>query len=394
MPEVATATARVQISRKLRLFSSTSTTFSDDDLSDDDLSDNNSNNDKSRQKLTFGEQLKAIARNKTYPGQEVPDWDQWEYGSFSTSKHTADKLQPMQDELQLQKDDVSIFNETDANYAPFWESLSMEDVHKSIDTLSKYIREARKDKFDEVLGQRTDQIRFVFDSPANANNVWAALRSFDIFGIQYVDVISERPAYEKSWRYSTMKTAMGAQKWLSLRSFSNTSQCIQSLKDRGYRILVSDIHTSSRSLYDIDFSIAGNECIGGYAGKQIGDVEENGSSESVEEPGNHRGYVIVMGNEEHGVSEEVKNLADERFFIPMKGFAESFNLAAASAVTCSVLESRGVLKANLSEEQKTRIMLMWMARTVPRSIVHLKTAGLLRGNEMLWGSVAGFTTKP
>ena len=53
--------------------------------------------------------------------------------------------------------------------------------------------------------------------------------------------------------------------------------------------------------------------------------------------------VIVMGNEETGISEEVKSLADERFYIPMRGFAESLNVAAACAVICSHLATKDVL---------------------------------------------------
>ena len=53
--------------------------------------------------------------------------------------------------------------------------------------------------------------------------------------------------------------------------------------------------------------------------------------------------VIVMGNEENGISAEVKQLADERFYIPMRGFAESLNVAAACAVICSHLSSKDAL---------------------------------------------------
>jgi tRNA (guanosine-2'-O-)-methyltransferase len=338
-------------------------------------------------KPSLGEQQKALAERRHYDGQENPDWDKWEFGSFSTSQRSSDFLDERRKVSQSAQDDsMSMLNETDVNSPPFWEAMSLEDVRQSIDCLSKYITENRRNKFEEVLSQRTDRIRFAFENPSNANNIWAALRTFDIFGIQYADVISDPQAYDQSWRRTTMKTAMGAQKWLTLKAHHNTTECIKSLKDQGYRILASDIHTSSKSLYDIDFSTRGDS--------SVESSRDPSNREQVDGNDKPRGFVIVMGNEEKGVTEEMKALADERFYIPMKGFAESFNLAAASAVSCSVMESRGALSPSLTEEQRTRIMLMWIARTVPRSILYLKTAGLLEGDEVLWGSVAGYTTKP
>jgi tRNA(Leu) C34 or U34 (ribose-2'-O)-methylase TrmL len=62
---------------------------------------------------------------------------------------------------------------------------------------------------------------------------------------------------------------------------------MKKLKREGYRILVSDIHESSKSIHDIDWT----------DGKTA----------------------IIMGNEEQGCSQTVKDLCDDRFYIPMKG---------------------------------------------------------------------------
>ena len=42
---------------------------------------------------------------------------------------------------------------------------------------------------------------------------------------------------------------------------------------------------------------------------------------------------VVMGNEDKGISDEMRNLADETFTLPMSGFAESFNLSVATSIT-------------------------------------------------------------
>ena len=41
---------------------------------------------------------------------------------------------------------------------------------------------------------------------------------------------------------------------------------------------------------------------------------------------------VVMGNEDRGISDEARCCADKRFVLPMRGFAESFNLSVAWAV--------------------------------------------------------------
>lgn len=42
---------------------------------------------------------------------------------------------------------------------------------------------------------------------------------------------------------------------------------------------------------------------------------------------------IVLGNEDRGITNSMRNLADATFAIPMKGFAQSFNMS----VACSVI---------------------------------------------------------
>ena len=43
-------------------------------------------------------------------------------------------------------------------------------------------------------------------------------------------------------------------------------------------------------------------------------------------------------------------MSDKSFFLPMKGFAESFNVAAASAIICSTLELKGYLIPTIENE--------------------------------------------
>ena len=42
---------------------------------------------------------------------------------------------------------------------------------------------------------------------------------------------------------------------------------------------------------------------------------------------------VVLGNEERGISDSMRNLADTTFVIPMRGFVRSFNMS----VACSII---------------------------------------------------------
>merc|ERR1711904_39098 len=54
--------------------------------------------------------------------------------------------------------------------------------------------------------------------------------------------------------------------------------------------------------------------------------------------------VIAMGSEHSGISAELRSMADCRFYLPMYGFAESFNVAISVAITLAILESRCALQ--------------------------------------------------
>ena len=52
-----------------------------------------------------------------------------------------------------------------------------------------------------------------------------------------------------------------------------------------------------------------------------------------------RPICIVMGNEDRGISDELRNLADATFYLPMCGFAESFNLSVATSITLAYMNA-------------------------------------------------------
>uniref|UniRef100_A0A0G4HU07 tRNA/rRNA methyltransferase SpoU type domain-containing protein n=1 Tax=Chromera velia CCMP2878 TaxID=1169474 RepID=A0A0G4HU07_9ALVE len=190
-------------------------------------------------------------------------------------------------------------------------------------------------RFVEVARLRTHYARFVFERPCNPNNVWAALRTLDSFGVQRADLIATRGDYSRRNLRGAMTAALGSSKWLSLRQHETTMGCVERLKEEGYRVYASDLSESAVCLSDLDIS---------------------------------RPFAVVMGSELKGITDEMRQAADATFFIPMKGFAESLNLSVACAVILTQLDLRGGLKPGcMTEEDRAMLLFRWLSGQLPET---------------------------
>lgn len=95
------------------------------------------------------------------------------------------------------------------------------------------------------------------------------------------------------------ETSKGAKKWLNVHRYNSPDsnkrlECVTALKKDGYRIVSAMPHKKGVTLDEFDVS----------KGK----------------------FTMVLGNELHGVSDEIANLSDEYINIPLYGFTESLNL--------------------------------------------------------------------
>jgi len=206
-------------------------------------------------------------------------------------------------------------------------SLPPDLVRRSIDILSPYVQPRRLTRIDKVLRQRTRHARFLFENPSNPSNVWACLRTLDSFGIQYVDVIVHSDSYQGKAAVNQkrgMRTAMGSAMWMTIRQFGGIGEAVRRLREEeGCLIYASDLNPAAKDVRDLTWDV------------DFGDGSDVGGTRPV---------CIVMGNEDRGISDEMRELADATFYLPMCGFAESFNLSVATAVTLaymSAASSRG-----------------------------------------------------
>lgn len=201
--------------------------------------------------------------------------------------------------------------------------------------------------------------------PSNPSNVWACLRTIESFGVQHVDVILQSDQYRGKaalHQKRGMRTAVGAAKWLTLRNHATTVAAIETLRAQQphLRILASDLNPSSKDVRTIEW----DERVDGDDSNDDNNSDNDNSS---------RPICIVMGNEERGISDEMRALVDETFTLPMVGFAESFNLSVATAITLAHLSAasqtadRGPLRpGDLPEHERNCLLLKGLLNSLPQ----------------------------
>jgi tRNA (guanosine-2'-O-)-methyltransferase len=214
--------------------------------------------------------------------------------------------------------------------------MLLEEKKKLIQYLSGFISERRKARFDEVIAHRTGHLRIVLEDLYQAHNASAVLRSCDCFGVQYVDFIENRNKFKIS-----PDVAMGSSNWLSITRHNqqeqNTAAALQQLKKQGYRIVATTPHTNDVTLEKLPVD---------------------------------RKLALVFGTEIDGITDEVRQEADEFVRIPMYGFTESFNISVCAALCMYELTTRirrDVPDYLLNEEEKTSIYLDWLKNSIEKS---------------------------
>jgi tRNA (guanosine-2'-O-)-methyltransferase len=176
---------------------------------------------------------------------------------------------------------------------------------KERSSTARYLVPERKARIDEVVANRTRTLTVVMEAFCDPQNVNAVLRSCEAFGIQELHAI-EGPM--KPWDRNK-KISQNADKWLDVRRWRSTGDCLAQLRAEGFAIYVTHLGPGSRPLAELSF-----------AGK----------------------VALVFGNESRGVSDEALQLADATYAIPMHGFVQSLNVSVAAAISISQAIERRV----------------------------------------------------
>jgi tRNA (guanosine-2'-O-)-methyltransferase len=159
-----------------------------------------------------------------------------------------------------------------------------------------FLGSERRRRVDDVVANRTRTLTVVMEAFCDPQNVNAVLRTCEAFGVQELHAI-EGPMkpFDRN-----KKISQNADKWLDVRRWSSTRECLGHLRSEGFAIYATHLDDRSRPLGELPF-----------AGK----------------------VALVFGNEHRGVSDEALALADATYALPMRGFVQSFNVSVAAAIS-------------------------------------------------------------
>lgn len=198
-----------------------------------------------------------------------------------------------------------------------------------LEFLENILTDNRKERFEKVLANRTNHFTVAMEDVFQLHNTSAVMRSCEVFGVQELNVVEEK--FGKS---IDKEIAMGAQKWVDVNRFESISNCIDSLKSKGYQIIATTPHENDCMLDDFDISKKSD---------------------------------FFFGTERDGLSEEVLKNADGFLKIPMVGFTESLNISVSAAITLQNLTNRlrkSDVKWQLSEEEILVKRLQWAKNSI------------------------------
>jgi tRNA (guanosine-2'-O-)-methyltransferase len=202
--------------------------------------------------------------------------------------------------------------------------------------LSEFVSERRLSLIEKVLTNRSRYVTILLEDIYQPQNASAVLRTCECMGVQDIHIIENNNTY----KYNP-GVAMGAGKWLQLHKYNtqknNSLEAINFLKANNYRIVATVPGENIQTLNDFDVT----------KGK----------------------FAIVLGSELVGISDCIRENADEMLTIPMFGFTESFNISVSTAIILhQVFEKLRNSDVNwqLSDEERLSLKLEWIKSSIKK----------------------------
>lgn len=215
-------------------------------------------------------------------------------------------------------------------------AVTGEGPDRLLDYLQSFLTAERRLRIEEVLARRTRYVTVVLDNVIHSHNISAVLRSCDAFGVQDVHVIEQEQTVKVA-----RDIALGADRWLTIHRYREVDDpgalCIRTLREGGYRILVTLPQGEAIPVREVDLS---------------------------------RPVALVMGHEKAGVSEQMIAAADGAVTVPMHGFARSLNVSVAAAVCLHELTDRvrrSEVSWRLTPEECAKLRLQWTRQSISRA---------------------------
>lgn len=212
----------------------------------------------------------------------------------------------------------------------------MELIDSQIAYLKEFMTEERFDVLKRTVGLRTRYMTVGLENIFHPQNASAVIRSCEAFGIQDVHAVEVLTKFKPN-----VNIVRGTDKWVDIhryRAANASEKLIGKLKNEGYRIVATSPHIDDTTPEQFDVT----------KGK----------------------FALFFGTEHAGISDTVREQADEFIKIPMYGMVESLNISVCAAILLYMLSQRvhtAVDDWQLPEAEQKRILFQWMMESVKDS---------------------------
>lgn len=169
-----------------------------------------------------------------------------------------------------------------------------------------------RDRIRETKHLQNKYFICVLENPKDIVNIASTLRNISAFGVEKLYVVGNNKLvknFETSRNNKRLANlSVGSNKWVFVKSFSTTTECVEHLRKDRYTIAITSSHLKGKnnvSLYEESFT--------------------------------QKRLAVWFGNESKGISNEAVAAADMCIQIPMGGIVESLNLGTSTGIILSFI---------------------------------------------------------
>lgn len=122
-----------------------------------------------------------------------------------------------------------------------------------------------------------------------------------------------------------------------VNKYSHCLDAVDALKKKGFTLIATCLDDDAVPIDEVDYSNMDKVC-------------------------------LMYGNEERGLSNQLRRSADIKMYIPMMGFSQSFNISVSCAMTLFHLREKGKIIPDIDDATITDLYQRWMLMSTKRAI--------------------------
>lgn len=159
---------------------------------------------------------------------------------------------------------------------------------------------------DVTLEELGDEV-LMLDGITSAENVGSIVRSCAALGVNSLVIANETP---HPFNRRALRVAMGHSHLIKTHMHQDIKKSIKSFQERGYRVFAAEVSENATQLADVQTP---------------------------------RKWVLIMGHEGRGISQDILELVDEVVTIEMQEGIKSFNVGVAASLMMYQFKNKGII---------------------------------------------------